>query len=228
MLIGCLTFWPPNRDLSTYPIIGGIHPHDLFFHRDNSAAGKLTMSVCVCMYGCVCVLRFVENEIETEQKWLSKRVSGHIILSFTHCVSLPLSLFSAFSSWHFAAEGKQQIYCYVFICARMWPPWATFLSYFSPYQFHTERQQEDIRTSINSLSTLVVFSWYGEIVAKLHSISARRQFNQRSLPQPKAPGWVELILSAGGAAKSSKLLISTVVITVVTAICEELVLWDRS
>ncbi len=113
MLIGCLTFWPPNQDLSTYPIIGGIHPDDLFCHRDNLAADKLTKRSCAC----VCV-SFVERDRKGTKVliWTSLRSRQlplllFLSLSLTVYLYLSLSQISAFPFWHIAAERKQHIYC---------------------------------------------------------------------------------------------------------------------
>ncbi len=159
--------WPSNWDLSTYPIIGRIHLDDLLCHRNGSAADKLTKRSRVCV--CVCFFMYVfvslEAERNREQKCLSERVSVtpsptspplsvSLILPF-----VSLSKISTFSFWNIAAERKQQ---FVILCVFLWlcvhaccSPGPCFSLISAWYQFHTERQQADIRTSAHPLSCLV-------------------------------------------------------------------------
>lgn len=118
-------------------------------------------------------LGFGEGDIEKKQKCLSEPFSGHI--------APPALVFHSTSC-------PVCDYRRVHACG--------LCLYFSV----THRDSRRTLGQASILSLLVVFSSFKEI---LHSISAYRQFSHRALPQPKACGMVELILSGDRAASFS-------------------------
>lgn len=110
-LIGCLTFWPPNGDLSTYPIMGHIHPDDLSCRRGDLAAGELTMrsSVRACVWVCVCLCG---KKIQKRNK--TAYLSRTQVIAPPSPVSYP-SLSDKYRLL-FAAKMKQHICCPISVC----------------------------------------------------------------------------------------------------------------